>query len=294
METLSFPVEGPLDLRGTLKPMSLGWSRWNQEGWWQAMRTPDGPSTVRIRRGDDLLLVDAWGPGASWSLDRASGLVGLDDDPAAFSSDHPVVGPLHRANRGLRFGRSQRVFEPLVYAVIGQKVTGMEAKAGIRGMTRRFGDPAPGPLSGLWLPPDPERLAQSSYTDFHDLGIERKRADTVRRLAREHPRLERLVAVMVPDAVRYLARFGGVGEWTVNETLVVSHGHTDAVSVGDYHLKHIVAWNLAGEERGTDERMLALLEPFRPHRARVVRLLERAGAPQRKGARLAVRGFEDF
>jgi 3-methyladenine DNA glycosylase/8-oxoguanine DNA glycosylase len=85
-----------------------------------------------------------------------------------------------------------------------------------------------------------------------------------------------------------------VGEWTVAETLVVSHGDVDAVSVGDYHLKNIVAWHLAGEERGSDERMLELLEPFRPHRARVVRLLEHAGAPQRKGPRLAVRGFQRY
>ena len=78
------------------------------------------------------------------------------------------------------------------------------------------------------------------------------------------------------------------------EIVVLSHGFPDAVSVGDYHLKNIVAFHLAGREKGTDEEMLELLEPFRPHRARVVRLLERTGGPQRKGARLAVRGFEGF
>jgi hypothetical protein len=39
--------------------------------------------------------------------------------------------------------------------------------------------------------------------------------------------------------------------------------------------------------------MLELLEPFRPHRARVVRLLETAGIRvQRKGPRMAPRGIE--
>jgi hypothetical protein len=52
----------------------------------------------------------------------------------------------------------------------------------------------------------------------------------------------------------------------------------------------MVAWALAREPRGTDERMLELLEPYRGQRGRVVRLLELAGmkAP-RFGPRLASR-----
>ena len=57
----------------------------------------------------------------------------------------------------------------------------------------------------------------------------------------------------------------------------VALGDADAVSVGDFHLKHLVAYALAGEPRATDERMLELLEPYRGHRARAVMLLERAG-----------------
>lgn len=58
--------------------------------------------------------------------------------------------------------------------------------------------------------------------------------------------------------------------------------------MGDYHLPNLAAWHLAGEPRGTDERMLELLEPFRPHRGRVLRLLQRgAGGAPRYGPRLA-------
>ena len=55
-------------------------------------------------------------------------------------------------------------------------------------------------------------------------------------------------------------------------------GDDDAVAVGDYHLPNLVAWNLAGEPRGDDARMLALLEPFRGQRGRVLRLLAMGGA----------------
>jgi hypothetical protein len=52
----------------------------------------------------------------------------------------------------------------------------------------------------------------------------------------------------------------------------------------------MVAWALAGEPRGTDERMLELLEPYCGQRGRVIRVLELAGvrAP-RYGPRLAPR-----
>ncbi len=258
------------------------------------MRTPEGPGTVLVRRSGDGVAVDAWGPGAGWMLDGAAELLGLHDEPSGWVPEQAKVAELHRRSPGVRFGRTRMVFEAAVVAVLGQKVTGREAATGLVGMTKRFSEPAPGPHGGLWLPPDPGRLAEAAYHDFHDLGIEKKRADTVRRLAAAAERIDRMSAAPVSEARRYLAHFPGVGEWTVAETLVVSHGDVDAVSVGDYHLKNIVSWHLAGEERGNDERMLELLEPFRPHRARVVRLLEHAGAPKRKGSRLPVRGFQRY
>lgn len=286
-------VTGALDLRRTLHPLGLAWSARTPDGWWKAMRTPDGPATIRVWRTEDGVAAESWGSGKEWALDRLGDLVGQNDDAREWVPDHPLVAELWRSRPGERMGRTNLVFEAAVFAVLGQKVTGKEAAAGLRGMTWRFSEAAPGPKP-LRLPPDPVRLAESPYHAFHDLGVEKRRADTVRRLAADAARIDRLAARAVGDATRYLARFPGVGEWTVNETLVISHGHSDAVSVGDYHLKHVVAWHLAGEERGTDQQMLDLLEPFRPHRARVVRLLEAAGRPPRRGPRMAVRGFEAF
>jgi 3-methyladenine DNA glycosylase/8-oxoguanine DNA glycosylase len=68
----------------------------------------------------------------------------------------------------------------------------------------------------------------------------------------------------------------------------VALGDPDAVSVGDYHLCHQVVFAFLGQRRGDDELMLELLEPFRPHRQRVVRLIERgAPMPPRRGPRLS-------
>jgi 3-methyladenine DNA glycosylase/8-oxoguanine DNA glycosylase len=54
-------------------------------------------------------------------------------------------------------------------------------------------------------------------------------------------------------------------------------GDPDAVAVGDFHLKNMVGFALAGEPRASDERMLELLEPYRGQRGRVVRALQLDG-----------------
>ena len=72
----------------------------------------------------------------------------------------------------------------------------------------------------------------------------------------------------------------GIGPWTAAEVGVRALGDDDAVSVGDFHLPNLVAYALAGEARGTDARMLELLEPYRGQRARVIRLLELSGHPR--------------
>ena len=80
----------------------------------------------------------------------------------------------------------------------------------------------------------------------------------------------------------------GVGVWTAHETVQRSHGDPDSVSVGDFHVSKRVGWALTGE-RVDDDGMLELLEPWRGHRQRVVRLIEAAGIGyERHGARMTI------
>lgn len=256
------------------------------------MRTPAGPATLRLRRDDAGVHARAWGEGSGWIIDRLDGWIGLGDRPEEFEPEHPLLAGLHRRSVGRRFAATGLVFEALLVAICSQKVTGKEAAIAMRSMARLMSDPAPGPLP-LRLPPDPERIAGARYHDFHRLRMERKRADTLIGAARDAAGIDRLAEADSSDARRYLERLRGVGEWSSAETVAISHGDADAVSVGDYHLKHYVSWHLAGEPRGTDERMLELLEPFRPHRGRVIRLLESAGHYPRYGPRMTIRDFRD-
>lgn len=291
METLTLPIDFRLDLRSTLSYMQ-GFFR--PDGWWCPMRTSQGPVTLHLRRSAQGIEAAAYGPGSNWALASVPGLVGFDDSPASFVTDHPLVAELHRAHPGLHMGRTNRVFEALTVAILTQKVTGQEARQSLRKLRYRFADPAPGPDPTLRLPPDPARLAASTYYDLHPLGIEKRRADTLLRAARQAEAIDSLSQVAPTDARAWLERLAGIGVWTSAETVAVSHGDPDAVSVGDYHLKNVVAWHLTGQPRGTDEDMMELLEEFKPQRGRVVKLLETLGHAPAFGPRMPIRSFARY
>jgi 3-methyladenine DNA glycosylase/8-oxoguanine DNA glycosylase len=299
------PVAVPVDLRRTLALHLRGRGdpamRFEVSGsCWRASRTPDGPVTLLLELVDGGVAIRtrAWGPGATWALDGAPALLGLDDEPAALVPRHAAVAAAVRATPGLRLGRTGNVLEALIPAILEQKITGDEARRVYRALLSRHGEPAPGGF-GLRIGPSPAALAALPYYAYHPLGLERRRADLVRAVAHEADRLERLGrAAAGPNATadareaayRALRAFPGIGPWTAAEVGIRAFGDPDAVSVGDFHVPSMVTWALAGERRGTDERMLELLEPYRGQRGRVVRLLELAGSgPARRGPRMPSR-----
>lgn len=288
VESRSIPIEAALDLRRTLGPLH---GRFADDGWWMSARAPTGPGSLRVRRTRTELIGETWGPGGGWLLARLGAIGGLDDEPETFETTHPIVAELHRRNPGLRFGRTDLVFDALVTAICAQKVTGTEAKRAVRGLRRRFSEPAPGPNSSLTLPPDPSAMATAPYHDFHALHLEKRRADLLRRVAARAHEIEALAAKGGREAATALQVIPGIAVWSAAKTIEASHGDSDQVAVGDYHFKNIVVHHLTGRDRGTDEEMLELLEPFRPNRGRVIRLLHTLGHEPKFGPRMTPRNI---
>ena len=296
--TRRIPVDGALDLRATLAAVRRGRGdpclRLAAGEAWRATRTPDGPAAVHLVQEGHAVVAEAWGPGAARALEDAPALVGALDHPERLVAHHDVVRTLHGRLPGLRIPRTGAVAEALVATVLEQKVTGLEARASYRALVLALGEPAPGPAgaAGMVVPPTPEAVAAAPSWAFHRWGVERKRADTIRRACARAARLEEAAAMALPDAYRRLQAFPGVGQWSAAEVALVALGDADAVPVGDYNLPSVVSWALAGQRRGTDPQMLELLEPYRGHRARVLRLLTAAGThPPRRGPRFAPRAI---
>ena len=280
-ETRILQLQRPLDLRLTLAPSRIGrgdpCTKLKSDEAFRASRTPEGPVTLHLRVDGTELRAAAWGDGAEWALDQVPELVGQHDDPD-FPTDHPLLVDLKARIPGLRIGATRRVLEAIVPAVCAQRVSPYEAKRAYRQIVEALGEPAPGaPGIDLTVPPDARTLASTGYHDLHPLGLERSRADVVRRASARAASVESVVDDPPATAEQRLRSIAGLGVWTAARVRETALGDPDAVPVGDAALKHLVAFVFTGERRGTDAQMVELLEPFRGHRGRVLRLLKAAG-----------------
>jgi 3-methyladenine DNA glycosylase/8-oxoguanine DNA glycosylase len=262
---------------------------------WRTSLTPAGPATLCVRSRDAAITGRAWGPGAGWLLDRVPDLLGFHDDRSGFAVHHPVVGELVLRFPGLRVGRTGRVFEALVPAVLEQKVVGREAHRAWRYLLLKYGEAAPGPApAGMRVVPSPRTWARVPSWDWHQAGVEGVRARTIMNAAPVVARLEEALDLDPAEADHRLRSLPGIGVWTSAEIRQRAMGDPDAVSVGDYHLPNVVGWTLA--RRKTDDAgMLELLAPYAGHRYRVTRLIELGGSgPPRRGPRMSVRDYRAF
>lgn len=256
---------------------------------WRAMRTPEGPATIAVHVGADAVEAEAWGTGADWALAHLDRLLGALDRPEEFVPEDELISDLIKRHGTPRIGGTGLVWEALLPSVIEQKVTGQEAFAGFRALVRRYGEPAPGPQADLWLQPSAEVVAQIPSWEWLRLHIDPARSRTVVMAASRATALERTIGLPGDEVERRLRSLPGVGEWTAAEVRQRAHGDPDAVSFGDYHVAKNLGWALTGAT-WDDEQMRDHLEPFRPHRGRVVALVTRAaGIRPRRGPRMAPR-----
>jgi 3-methyladenine DNA glycosylase/8-oxoguanine DNA glycosylase len=260
---------------------------------WRTCRTPMGPATLRVtaRPADDEVVAEAWGAGAEWALDGLPRLLGDEDDLGTFEPRHDLVRQAQRRFPSWRVPRSTLVLESFAAAAIEQVVTGQEAFRGWRTLLLRHGEVAPGPgeARGMRVTPTPAQWVAIPSWEWLRAGVDPRRSKVVIRGAQVAGRLEATVGLPGPDAERVLRALPGVGVWTAAEVRQRAHGDADAVSFGDYHVAKNIGWALVGEEID-DDALADLLEPYRPHRYRVQRLLELAGVQRpRHGPRMAPR-----
>lgn len=241
---------------------------------------PNGVAAAFSARGGELRVdIVAAGETTSddieWAIDAARGLAGVDDDPTDFLSmvrGHPVLRDLARA-ADPRLCRAPTVFEVYASAVIEQLVTGLESRRSIARLWRIAGEPLPG--TQLHAAPTPAAVRRVPMWRMHEIGVGSRRAATLREGAMRGPAIERLRHLPAEVAMEKIQSLRGVGPWTANYIARDAFAYADAVPIDDYHAPSLVSGMLTGEEGGNEE-MLEALEPFRPHRARVVMLLERS------------------
>lgn len=241
-----------------------------------ARRTPAGPVTVEIEHDVDALWARAWGEGSEWIREHLRALAGLEDRPQDFRPQHAAVQRMLQRAPGIHLPRSPLVFDRVVQVVALQLVQTREGHRAWRRLVHEMGEAAPGPQR-LRLAPGPETLAEASVSALVAHAIPHKQARTLLRVARRGTELDQAAREGREAATALLESIRGIGPWTINLVRGSALGDSDAVPVGDYNLPQSVGWALARERRADDDRMLELLEPFRPHRFRVLRLIVLTG-----------------
>jgi 3-methyladenine DNA glycosylase/8-oxoguanine DNA glycosylase len=283
---IRLPAPTPYDLRRSLSVLRMGpfdpGMRLGEDIVQLAMSTPDGDVALEARRAEHDVEVRQWGPGAEWLSSRVAALLGFDDAPEGFQPSERTVRRLWRRFAGMRLPRLPRMFSRVVQVVLLQLVTSGEGYRAWGRLVKRLGTPAPGPLE-LRVPPSAEVLASTPAYVLQADGVLARQARTVVRVARRADRIEEAAEAGPEPLAARLGSIPGVGPWSVQYVLGSGLGFPDALLLGDYNLPNTAAWVLAGEERGDDARLVELLEPFRGHRFRVVRLLWSSGvrAPRR-------------
>lgn len=256
---------------------------------WRTSLLSSGSVTARISRAAaDAVDCAAWGSGADEFLEALPAMLGAHDDRSGFEPLDPIVAAACRRVPHLRLGRTDQVMEALIPAVLEQRVPGKDAFRAWRLLVTKFGTPAPGPApERMRVFPAAEVWGHIPSWEFHRANVDPGRARTILGCAQRASSLQRLTSWPAETAREALMSLPGIGIWTAAETAQRAFGDADALSVGDYHVSKMIGWTLLGRPID-DAEMVELLEPMRPHRHRVVRLLEASGLAYepRRGARL--------
>lgn len=270
-----FPVDAKLTLKSLQRGRHDPTHRQEPDGTlWRTALTSSGPVTYRIRqqRLDDLE-IDAWGPGSDALIDNIRSELGAHDHPEDFRPAHPVLERAWRQLPGLRVPRTGRPFEALVPAILEQRVVGLDAQAAWTRLVGAHGTQPPGPApKAMRVAPSPATWAKVPSWEWRRAGVDLHRSKTAIIAARHAAKLDRAAADPA-RAYDLMSAMPGVGVWTAAQVGHRALGDADALPLGDFHLARVTGMALLGHPL-TDREIESFYLQWRPHRYRVVRILE--------------------
>ena len=235
----------------------------------RSLRLAGGPATVELRPGDGVVQ-------ARFELARtadgaeaeaaARALLDLDADPGAIVAalgDDELLGPLVRANPGLRLPGHPDPAELAARAVIGQQVSVSAARTIAGRLVATHGEPLARPLGGVThLFPTPAALARLGDDA---LPMPRSRARALAGLAGALAAGELVLDRADPAAARAgMLALPGIGPWTATYVEMRALGNRDAFLATDLGVRRALeGLGLDGSPRAAEE----LAERWRPYRA---------------------------
>ena len=182
-------------------------------------------------------------------IERIRAMFDLNADWAAIvetlRSDAALVEAVE-ANPGLRVPGCWSGFELTIRAILGQQMTSKAAIAVAGDLVRAFGRPFCAANGVTHLFPTPDVLAGAALSG---IGLSRRRADTIRALARAvcSRQISYDGVVDTDNFLRRLRRIPGIGEWTSQYVAMRALGEPDALPACDVALLRALAVKTSAE-----------------------------------------------
>lgn len=235
-----------------------------------AVQLSTGPALLTLRLSPAVILADASSGSGAELHTLVIGLLGLDEDAAAFARLARKLGVarLVAGRPELRISRTPSVFDGLLWAIIGQQINFAFACQLKRRLIERAGTPL---APGLIAPPTPAAVAALTPDDLLPLQFSRQKADyvisTARLVAEGKLDLAALPAMSATRAERTLLAVRGLGPWSVNYLMMRALGFPDCVPYGDTGVTSGLQSLFQLDERPDVEATRRLMAVFSPYRS---------------------------
>lgn len=269
---LELPVGYPLPyLRRALSrdPHSVS-EQLNGDTYTTAVRLSSGPAVLTLELASTTIRVSATTEATSEAHAVAVGLLGLDQDAAAFSRLAKKLG-LARLVAGrpeLRISQTTSVFDGLLWSIIGQQINLPFACLLRRRLIELTGTRL---ANGLYAPPTPAAVAALEPGDLLPLQFSRQKADyvvaTARLIVAGQLNLSALCHMSATRVERTLLAIRGLGPWSVNYIMMRALGFADCVPLGDTGVTSGLLTLLQLDERPDVDATRRLMTVFSPYRS---------------------------
>lgn len=234
--------------------------------------------TLRFREWhvDAELSIDGMNTGATTDAleNMVRRMLGLTQQVEEFERAyraHPQLGQLIAAHPGLRVPLAATPFEALTWAITGQQISLGAAIALRRKLIRVVGLQH---STGLYCYPDAGQIAALSVEDLRGAGYSQTKAQTLvtlgRLVASQQLALDACLdrKLALADIGEQLLSIRGIGQWTVNYTLLRGFGWLDGSLHGDAAVCRALQ-SVLGQEKVSADEARQWLAPFTPWRALV-------------------------
>ena len=247
-----------------LRTVSLEIGGKTHRGWIAAEPLPQ-QNALRLEISSSLM------PALAPLLARVRRLFDLDANPRIIEEHlcrDARLKPIVRRQAGLRVPGAFDGFELALRAVLGQQVSVKGASTLFGRCAAAFGEPAGFESAAMprealqFFAPTAERIAQADLRELIVLGLTKKRAETIRALARAVAagELKLEPGVNIEETMQGLQALPGIGAWTAHYIAMRSLGYPDAFPHADLGLMKTLGLRKPGD-------MLAAAEPWRPWRS---------------------------